>query len=86
MLEKGACGILTLNDENFQMGKGSCALFAYVSDPDGTWIELAEVISFPIFLGMKFNLQDRASNKPLSPFLLNFSDSPKLQSDDPKIR
>ena len=47
MLEKGACGILTLNDENFQMGKGSCALFAYVSDPDGTWIELAEVISFP---------------------------------------
>ena len=70
MQANGARGVLEPNDEHFRMGNGSSALFAYVSDPDGTWIELAEVISFPIFLGMKFNLQKRTPDKPLSPFLL----------------
>ena len=70
LISRGAEPVIEPEDEDFDMGGGSSALFAYVQDPDGTWIELAEIISFNIFLGLKFNLRKRGSQRPLSPTLL----------------
>ena len=70
LLDKGAPPVIAPEDEDFDMGGGSAGLFAYVHDPDGTWIELAEIISFNIFLGLKFDLRKRSSNRPLPAMLL----------------
>lgn len=70
LVEKGAQALVEPNEEDFEMDGNSSAFFAYVSDPDGTFIELAEIVSFPVFLGLKFDLRKRGPQKPLSPTLL----------------
>lgn len=72
LINKGAEPVIKANTDKFDMGGGSSAFFAYVGDPDGTWIELAEITSFPIWGSLKFDLKNRPKDKPLSPFLLKF--------------
>ncbi len=67
---KGARPVIEANEDRFDMGEGSSALFGYVADPDGTWIELAEIVSFPIWGSLSFDLSKRKKNKPLSSFVL----------------
>lgn len=71
LVKNGAQSVIEPNEEDFAMDGDSSALFAYVSDPDGTWIELAEIVSFPVFGGLKFDLRKRRTQKPLSPVILS---------------
>ena len=70
LVDKGAEPVIEANTDKFDMGGGSSAYFAYIGDPDGTWVELAEITSFPIWGRLKFDLKNRPKNKPLSPFFL----------------
>jgi len=70
LVDKGAQPVIEANTDKFDMGGGSSAFFAYIGDPDGTWVELAEITSFPIWGRLKFSLKKRPKDKPLSPFLL----------------
>ena len=70
LVRSGAVPVIEANTDKFDMGGGSSAFFAYVSDPDGTWVELAEITNFPIWGRLSFYLTKRPNNKPLSPFLI----------------
>ncbi|NOY07985.1 MAG: VOC family protein [Spirochaetes bacterium] len=70
LVRSGAGPVIEANTDKFDMGGGSSAFFAYVSDPDGTWVELAEITSFPIWGRLNFDLKKRPKNKPLSPLLM----------------
>jgi len=70
LVNNGASPVLEPNIDAFDMGEETSALFGYVNDPDGLYIEIVEIAGFRIMNGIKFDLRKRGVNKPLSPFLM----------------
>ncbi len=70
LVRRGAEPLLEPNSEDFEMGHGATALFAYLADPDGTMIELAEPTRLNLVKKIGFNLQKRKPGKPLPRWLM----------------
>ncbi len=70
LVRHGANAVLKPNVEAFDMGEETSALFGYVKDPDGLFVELVEIAGFKILSGVKFDLRKRGIGRPLSPFLM----------------
>lgn len=70
LVRNGARPVLEPNVEAFDMGEETSALFGYVNDPDGLFIEIVEIAGFRILPGVKFDLRKRGAHRPLSPFLM----------------
>jgi len=70
---RGAKPLLEPNTEDFDMGHGSTALFAYVADPDGTMIELAEATRLKFTDKLSIDLRKRKPSKPLPAWLMKMS-------------
>ena len=70
LVRRGAKPLLEPNTEDFEMGHGATALFAYLVDPDGTMIELAEPTRLNLVKKIGFNLQTRKPGKPLPRWLM----------------
>lgn len=70
---RGAHPVLAPNTEDFDMGHGSTALFAYFADPDGTMIELAEATRLKFTEGISIDLRKRKPGKPLPRWLMKMS-------------
>lgn len=67
---RGAKPLLEPNIEDFQIGHGATALFAYLADPDGTMIELAEPTRLNFVKKIGFDLRRRKPGKPLPRWLM----------------
>lgn len=70
LVTNGASPVLEPNVDAFDMGEETSALFGYVKDPDGLFLELVEIAGFRILPGIKFDLRRRGVNRPLSPFIM----------------
>lgn len=70
---RGAMPLLAPNTEDFDMGNGSTALFAYFADPDGTMIELAEATQLKLSEKHHIDLRKRKPGKPLPRWLMKMS-------------
>lgn len=73
LVRRGAKPLLEPNTEDFDMGHGSTALFAYVQDPDGTMVELAEATHLKITSRLSIDLRRRKPGKPLPRWLMKMS-------------
>lgn len=67
---RGAEPLLEPNSEDFEMGHGAAALFAYLADPDGTMIELAEPTRLNLVKKIGFDLRRRKPGKALPAWLM----------------
>ena len=70
---RGAKPMLEPNIEDFDMGKGSTALFAYFADPDGTMIELAEPTKLKLTKKRHVDLRKRKPGKAFPRWLMKMS-------------
>ncbi len=70
---RGAKPMLEPNTEDFDMGHGSSALFAYFADPDGTMIELAEALKLKITKNRGIDLRKREEGKAFPAWLMKMS-------------
>ncbi len=70
---RGAEPVLEPNTDDFDMGHGSTALFAYFVDPDGTMIELAEATRLKFTDKISIDLRKRKPGKPLPRWLMKMS-------------
>lgn len=73
LVRRGAKPMLEPNDEDFDMGHGSTALFAYVADPDGTMIEMAEPTKLNITKAIALDLRKRKPGKSFPTWLMKMS-------------
>ncbi len=73
LVRRGAKPMLEPNDEDFDMGHGSTALFAYVADPDGTMIEMAEPTRLNITKAIGLGLRKRKPGKAFPTWLMRMS-------------
>lgn len=73
LVSRGAKPLLEPNTEDFEMGHGATALFAYFADPDGTIIELAEPTRLNLVKKMGFNLRKRKPGKAFPAWLMKMS-------------
>ncbi|NLI97485.1 VOC family protein [bacterium] len=71
--KRGAEPLLEPNTEDFDMGHGSTAFFAYFKDPDGTMIELAEATKLKITNSIGIDLKKRKPGKALPKWLMKMS-------------
>lgn len=67
---RGAEPLLEPNSEDFEMGHGATALFAYLADPDGTMIELAEPTRLNLVKKIGIDLRKRKPGKVLPRWLM----------------
>ncbi len=70
LVRRGAKPLLEPNSEDFEMGHGATALFAYLADPDGTMIELAEPTRLNLVKKIGINLRKRKPGKALPRWLM----------------
>ncbi len=73
LVNRGAKPLLEPNTDEFDMGHGSTALFAYVADLDGTMIELAEATRLKLTNKLSIDLRKRKQGKPLPRWLMRMS-------------
>ena len=70
LVSRGAKPILEPNTDDFDMGHGSTALFAYVADPDGTMIELAEATKLKVTEKFSIDLRKRKPGKAFPKWMM----------------
>lgn len=83
LVARGAKPILEPNTDDFDMGHGSTALFAYIQDPDGTMIELAEATRLKVTEKLSIDLRKRKPGKPFPKWMMKMLRNKRYKEQHP---